>query len=185
MSGTEKNFVDSCFAYTRETGLTYLNHSTGMSDLNLRDFNPRNKLDYEHWICSITVNLDTAKIYIKSHFNSGTARMIAAAAAQKPEDEISDAFMMDYMKEYLNMVMGYIKSRYQSQDVNVSLPVISKGAPSPLDTGSPSDTYTDFWKITCGDHEIVMGSFVTLTGKAPKAAGEDVDDTEPGAIEFL
>ena len=183
---TETSFYDDCFSHTEGISLRILKSSTNHDDLVVKPFNFDEDFTYDHWVCSITVALGEAKVYIKAHFASRTAREVAAKGLCVEDEGLSTSVLIDFMREYLNRVMGDIKSRYQSDEVEVSVPQITPAYDKGVSTEGDLDLNVRYWKICWNGGQIVLGCYIIPTGDVTAISAKDEDDEdEEDNIDFL
>ncbi len=185
---TELAFYEDCFSYTEETSVSVLKSLTGNEHFEVKEFKFGEDYTYDHWVCSITVGLGEAKVYIKAHFDSRTARQVAAKAMGKGPELIKTTVLIDFMREYLNQVMGDIKTRYQSDEDEVSLPQITPSYDKGIGTQQDLDLNVKYWNVAWQQGAIVVGCYVIPTGDVTTLSAKEKSDVEIDAddcIDFL
>ena len=78
----ELDFYDYCFQFSETTSLRVLEDTTSLKNISSNPIENDEDLRYDHWICSIAVALGEAKVYVKAHFDSRTARKVAAISTE-------------------------------------------------------------------------------------------------------
>tara|TARA_B100000902_G_C26698183_1_gene615812 strand:+ start:23 stop:592 length:570 start_codon:yes stop_codon:yes gene_type:complete len=183
---TELSFFEDCFAQTEEASLRILQSSTDIKKLEIVDFNAEEDLTYDHWVCSITVGLGEAQVFIKAHFGSASAREIASKELRlEDKKDMETSVLIDYMREYLNRVMGHIKGRYQSTDDTVSVPNITpsydQGLSEPEENMDNANTRR--WKVKWPGSQVVLTCYIVPTGDVTSI--EANEDQEKDKVNFL
>ena len=184
---TDKSFFEDCFQYTEETSLRILKATTNFEELHHQSFDRKGDHHYDHWVCSIVVSLGEAKVFIESHFRSRTARKIAAKGLGIEQDSLNTSVLIDFMREYLNRVMGDIKARYQSDEVEVSVPQITPAYDQGIGSKDEgSNMNVRYWRICWSEGQLVFGCNIIQTGDVTAmSAIDDVEKSDEAEIEFL
>ena len=113
------------FDFVRDSTKVCLKEFVDSQDIDARNIPDADQINYDHWVCSIKIKLDYGSISMKLHYRSNVARHVASVRFNIPAKEIADSTLRDMIQEYLNLVMGRIKSRYGSADVSVTVPAAS------------------------------------------------------------
>lgn len=162
ISERESRFYREVFDYVRDSSIEILREFDEIDGIICDELSDEDELRCDHWICSIIVNFDEARIAIRLHYRSGVARHIAAQRTSLEPTDIPDILIRDIIQEYLNLIMGRIKTRYGSASVVVSLP---KSQPANDLEGPRADNAVgnaDYWKLTWPDCHFHFGCFITL-----------------------
>tara|TARA_B100001094_G_C17990743_1_gene700061 strand:+ start:339 stop:905 length:567 start_codon:yes stop_codon:yes gene_type:complete len=182
---TEISFYEDCFKFTEESSLTILESITSSDELRHRDFELTEDLTYDHWVCSIMVALGEARVYIEAHFASRTARRIAAKGLRMEEKGLTTSVLIDFMREYLNRIMGDIKSRYLSDAEEVSLPQVTPAYDRGIEQGAiDGGMSVRRWKICWPQGQIVLCCHIVPTGDVTSMCVKE-ESEEEDSIDFL
>ena len=175
---TENSFYDDCFDYTEKASIRLLETTSNTGGLCVVNYDPKEDLSYDHWVCSIVVALGEAKVYVEAHFASKTARKVAARALGMEEQKISSSVLIDFMREYLNRIMGDIKDRYQSTEEQVSLPQVTPSYDRGVVQQEEYGLNHRNWKICWSEGQIVLGCYAVSTGDVTNLFVKDTADTD-------
>ena len=182
---TEFEFYDYCFQFSEEASLRILKESIGEDKLETTPLKPGEDFSYDHWVCSIAVALGEAKVYVKAHFDSKTARKVAAKGTQLTEKGLPTSVLIDFMREYLNQIMGDIKSQFLSEEEDVSVPEISPSYDEGIGSENNLDVNSRFWKIELEFGQIILGCYITAIGDVTSIEKKSEEDGDESNIEFL
>lgn len=160
----EVTFYKDTFSFIEQcTKRCFESYSKGLSQVETSVIPEDEAIDYDHWGCSILVNLGFGSIGLKLHYRSSVAREIASRRMNLPKDRVPSLILRDVIQEYLNLLMGQIKSRYGGKDIRVSLPITE-----PLDDLSDPrfeaiDRNAKNWKLSWSvENSMFFSCFVDL-----------------------
>ena len=140
-----------------------------------------------HWMSVISVSGEQLHITFKVQFSIDMARMYAMQTFKNLTGEISDSHSKDFIREYCNMVAGYVKNTliHNSISVGVSLPLLCRGFDDLFfDLPAREHSGIDHWKLAHGDNFICCASVIEVIGNLDlKNINEEPLLT--GDIEFL
>ena len=166
----ESIFFKECFEVVKSSCLKILGQ---YGDLNQNDklsislFDETQDMSHDHWVCSITVHLGEAQVFLKAHYETRLARYLAAKGTQLEPADIPVHVIESFMQEFLNMVMGQIKFRYKSPSIDVSIPEILPN----YDQGThnePLDIDHKGWKIDFEPGAMIFMCYVLISGDVTK-----------------
>lgn len=182
----EQMFYQVCFSTVQDCSLEVLKKYTLIPDLRLEEISPSDDMSYDHWIGSIGIGLDGVKVYVKVHFQSRIARMLVSGSSTKLDHVIPYSVILDYMKEYLNLIMGDIKRIYRSTSETASFPKVIPSYDRGLGEQELSDINMNSWKITWNGGHVTIGSYIVSYGNvADLVIPENSNDEKSKRLEFL
>ena len=164
----EESFYNRCFEVVQECSLNVLRSTSKIDALEMTRYEPGEDLTHDHWVCSLSIDLGPATVYIKVHFDSRTARRLANRYRIIKNQDLPVSMLSDYMREYLNLMMGDIKTRYGCELETVSVPKIAPTYDQGTSMHSDTDINSTFWKIAWKDSQVILGCFVSVQGDISK-----------------
>ena len=161
---SEMAFYQDCFDLVKESSLTLLKQMVGREDFAIKAHNIKDDMTFDHWIGAVMVNIDEARIHIKVHFESRIARHLATSHRISSTEKMPVFIYGDYIKEYLNLLMGEIKRKYNAKNIELSVPQLM---PS-YDRGVPSEDGVDLnmalWKIVFPKGSLLLSCYIAPYG---------------------
>ncbi len=140
-----------------------------------------------HWMSVISVSGEQLHITFKVQFSIDMARTYAMQTFKNLTSEISNSHSKDFIREYCNMVAGYIKNAliHNSISVGVSLPLLCRGFDD-LFFDLPARAFSgiDRWKLAHNGNIINCASVIEVIEDLDF---KDLDDETllSGEVEFL
>lgn len=154
--------------------------------LQIKDISSDDKV-LGHWMSVITVSGYKIHITFKVQFSIKTANSFSKHTYKHVKETVSNSQNKDFMREFCNMVAGYIKNTLINNDlaVGVSLPLLCRGFDNfffdpPVHVTSGKDC----WKLFELDNNIYCSSVIDI---ADDLVIDSLDDSEiqSGEVEFL
>ena len=157
------------------------------------------KFDQDHWVASVLLDTSRASVNFRVHFSTTNGRHLLASSFQADPTSLTPEQVLDFLKEYCNLVMGYTKGALAGDLGKEDLQTVflPKLAPSYdkykiLPTGLVKVLEERWWSITWPDNgEILLYArvksdtgFHDATFKS-LAAAHQISIDNGGDVEFL
>lgn len=176
MDEQEIDLYNNLFKYIRQQSREVLEKMTSISWIDTDEL-PINALKADHWVSVIEVNLEVLSVHLKVHFDSATARLLASKNLELPEDKLPVFMLRSFIQEFLNYLMGAIKSGYSR---NSSLPSVPLTEPS-YDTVNINNLSNEInvkkWCLKIQgllEHSITIQAYIRVTGELSEIKSVDV-----------
>lgn len=139
---------------------------------------------------------DPLRAVFKVHFDAAKSRRLAhrVFGGDSPE-AITEGQVIDYFKEYGNLVAGNVVALMQEArvDLGISLPLCTRGFYEVFADYSEANQAaaggTDFWRLEAGDHQIGCSSAFEILDSAGLGGLAELDIAtvadEGGEMDFL
>lgn len=140
-----------------------------------------------HWMSIISVSGEQLHLTFKVQFSVNSARNYASQSFENPSDTISSSHSKDFIREYCNMVAGYIKNTliHNSVSVGVSLPLLCRGFDDLFfDPPVRSRSGIDRWKLAHDGNAINCASVIEVAEHL-SFTDFDYEASPAGDVEFL
>ncbi|RYZ88263.1 MAG: hypothetical protein EOP04_09770 [Proteobacteria bacterium] len=134
----------------RSVSFEKMNFPYPVTNLSLVECPNPTDLVYGSFIAHILVAGAPFKLTFRVHFKCSEIRDLIANFREIPRDRITDAFAMDLMKEFCNLVAGGIKRIFIDQKIacGIALPCLNKGVDEILYKSMKSVTaQNDIWSL--------------------------------------
>lgn len=185
MDNAEIEFYNDAFRHVREQSAGVLETLSRRKNIQVLDIPADADYSYDHWISSIMVRLGPVSIYLKVHFDSKTARELVAGNIKMEKTEIPVKMLIGFIEEYLNVLMGTIKSLYGSKDVEPSTPDSEPSFDTvDLDHGA-DDMNSEKWQLKWDTGDIALVAYIVVTGSIADLETKEIPKAAAGDIEFL
>lgn len=183
----------------RHAALSRLKIHTDSSEIAVKelDVNFRPGRVLANNMAFILMSGDALRVTFKVHFNIRNAKCLAFRifGGVSPEN-ISESQAIDYFKEYSNLVAGSVVTLLEKIDLElgISLPLCTRGFYEVFADYSekqhPIITYSDFWKLEEGEHEVFCSALLEILDKnqLEKLVDYEVEegsDANDGDMDFL
>ena len=179
----EQDFYHDCFESVREASKEVLENCSKKNEILISDLDSSEDLKDDHWVGSISVNIPAARLYIDTHFTTRVARNLVATPTRLDLEKIPIDVIHDFIREYLNLVMGEIKRGYQSENLELSVPSIFPSYDRGFDLGTEIDLNAEKWKLSWDEGELLMGCYAIAYGDTDLLRLREQGEEE--AIEFF
>lgn len=183
MKKKEVEFYQLCFSEARKASFFVLQSLVNIEDLKIVEVENAFFENRDYWECSIKVPLGPSTIYLKVLFDSNSSRQLSSAGIGIDIKLVPKSILIDFIKEYLNMMMGILKSKLgiDTLDSNCIAKVRPTFDRATLDDGSYEMT-TDKWKITWNTGMLVFECFIQIL-ENPDEISEEEEEEEQKAAE--
>lgn len=140
-----------------------------------------------HWLSAISVSGDKIHITFKVQFAIKTANTFSKHTFQHVKDGVSNSQNKDFMREFCNMVAGYVKNTLINNNlvVGVSLPLLCRGFDNFFfEPPSHSRSGKDCWKLFENENNVYCSSVIELADDIKLNIDND-SEVQTGEVEFL
>ena len=72
------------------------------------------KFEQDHWVASVLLDTSKASVNFRVHFATINGRHLLASSSKSDPLSVTPTQVLDFLKEYTNLVMGYIKGALAS-----------------------------------------------------------------------
>ena len=72
------------------------------------------KFEQDHWVASVLLDTSKASVNFRVHFATLNGRHLLASSSKSDPLSVTPLQVLDFLKEYCNLVMGYIKGALAS-----------------------------------------------------------------------
>ena len=190
IDNNELEFYEIFFSYVMAaTKDCFAQFNNGEATVN-RPIPDSIQINYDHWVCAITIKLDVATVGIKLHYSSAVARILASKRLQQPPNSIPNKILGDIIQEYINLVMGQIKKQFSSVDISVMIPQTAPARDMEDPRSEVLDRSSTTWQLFW-PHESVFFSCIIKIEKDISEIDLDKlrepceEDDNDGDMEFL
>lgn len=164
MDDKEQRFYQELFRFISEQSCTILKNLTGHINFKVTDM-PSIDYSFDHWISTIEANLGPVSVYVKAHFDSATSRWLSAKNLKIPDDEVPVSMLRAFIEEYLNYLMGAIKSRYKDPSTTKSVPLTEPSYDTVVLHQKQEEVNVALWRLELAeDRCIVLQAYVRVRG---------------------
>ena len=148
LSDEEIGFYRDTFLFAQEASKTSFEQFLRSEyDVQVQEIPDGDRVNFDHWLCSMAIDLGWSNIGLKLHYQSKFARKIGVQRLGMPSKLIPEKLLRDLIQEYLNLCMGKIKSRFGSDSMMVSLPISQPTGDQQDPRQDVIDRNSDSWKV--------------------------------------
>ena len=157
------------------------------------------KFEHDHWVASVLLDTSKASVNFRVHFSTTSGRNLLASSFKADPASLTPEHVLDFLKEYCNLVMGYMKGALagdlgKEESQTVFLPKLDPSYDhyKIIPTGLVKVMEERWWSITWPDNgEILLYArvksdtgFHDATFKS-LAAAHQISIDNGGDVEFL
>ncbi len=140
-----------------------------------------------HWLSAISVSGEQIHIIFKVQFAIKTVNSFSKYTFQHVKEGVSNSQNKDFMREFCNMVAGYIKNTLINNNltVGVSLPLLCRGFDNFFfEPPTHSRSGKDCWKLFEKENNVYCSSVIELADDIKLNITDDFT-VKTGEVEFL
>lgn len=122
-----------------------------------------------HWMPVIIISSAVMQITFKTHLMTTDGNTFSASSFKKSPDDMSSQQILDFFKEYCNMVGGKIKWLLEFNQIasGISLPILLRGFDEVFFSHQETPyLFSDKWKITSDTASLICSILIELQDKA-------------------
>lgn len=143
---------------------------------------------FAHWMTLIFIAGPSLRITFKTQFSNVMAQCFAEGAYDLKKEQIENHKSQDFIREYCNLVGGYVKNSLiqQKLEVGISLPLVTRGYDN-LFFGELSgfDVYNDRWKLVIGGDVCIYCSVSIEIMDDFKLSNQNLEFEDSGEVKFF
>jgi|GEM_PF-3193633 len=121
-----------------------------------------------HWMPVIIISSAVMQITFKTHLMTMDGKIFSASSFKKNPEEMSSQQVLDFFKEYCNMVGGKIKWLLEFNQIasGISLPILLRGFDEVFFSHQETPyLFSDKWKITSNTASLTCSILIELQDK--------------------
>lgn len=145
--------------------------------------NHNGHLTPDHWITSIHIQLSFMNIDLSMHYVSKAARAVASKKLGIPVELLPNQLVIDVMQEYLNMLMGRLKSSFPHPGNQATIPLTRPAMDADGLGVIPIDRHSAEWSLVWQDHSFLFQAFIAQTG--PIESHSEEEEKSSQNVEYL
>lgn len=118
-----------------------------------------------HWMSAIILTSPVMRVTFRSHFMTEEGKILLASSFGKKAEDISTMEVLDFFKEYGNMVAGKIKwlLEFNGTESGISLPVMLRGFDEVFfKKEDRKSLFSDHWRLQSKSLGIACSAIVEL-----------------------
>lgn len=182
-----KNLQSALKDLVRKTSVSRMKALSKRPDVEIQEINEDRDI-LAHWMTLIFIAGPSLRITFKTQFSNVMAQCFAEGTYDLKKDQIDDFKSQDFVREYCNMVGGYVKNSLVQQKLvlGISLPLNTRGYDNLFfSILSGFQVYHDRWKLVIGgDISIYCLVSIEITDDF-ELSDENLEFHDSGEINFF
>lgn len=171
----------------RSTSVSRMKALSKRPDVEIQEIH-ENRDILAHWMTLIFIAGPSLRMTFKTQFSNVMAQCFAEGAFNLKKENIDDYKSQDFIREYCNLVGGYVKNSLVQQKLvlGISLPLVTRGYDN-LFFGNLAgfDVYNDRWKLVIGGDNCIYCSVSIEIMDEFKLSNENLEFEDSGEINFF
>lgn len=165
MDTQEKQFYDLAFSRIESDALQVLKDLGRLEEASI-DNAINTDMDFhdDHWISSIEVKLGPASIYLKAHYHSKAVRTLVSRRFGEKSRDFPISILPGFMEEYLNVLMGSLKTSFNTQYKETSTPTTTPSYDILKFFNKDPELNSKRWTISFDGKKIAISAFAMVNG---------------------
>jgi CheY-specific phosphatase CheX len=186
MTEIEEKIVD----LVKKSAQKRMQSHSGLNDIEISKMDDSyNRQVHANWMALILISGNDVRVTFKAHFNISELRLVMIDSMGMSSDEVSDALVLDYMKEYCNLTAGLIKQVFEENDVSVgiSLPVVTRGFDEIFYKAINKNEIQENWELLVNGQKVICTPCINIFNpdKLDLVEKEETTEEDDGDIDFL